>query len=131
MDGASCVLIKNNDSSNSCSISRAISRSNSVNSLNDTNTQGNLTNAEQKRRCNIQHGFDRLQILVPSLRDKNAKVSKAVMLQKTSDYIKDLQRAREKRVADLNLYKSEIEDLSNKISDCQNSLPASGTKLII
>jgi MAX-like protein X len=100
-----------------------------MNSLNETNNLMSLTNAEQKRRCNIQHGFDRLQILVPSLRDKNAKVSKAVMLQKTSDYIKELQKAKDQRVADLNLYKREIEDLSNKITDCQNQLPASGVSV--
>ena len=115
----------NNDSSNN---SRVLSRSNSMNSLNDTNTANNsmgLTNAEQKRRCNIQHGFDRLQFLVPALRDnKNNKVSKAVMLQKTSDYIKELQKAREKRVADLNVFKAEIEALSDKIAECQSQLPA-------
>lgn len=106
-----------------------ISRSNSMNSLNDSSSFLALGNAEQKRRCNIQQGFDRLQILVPSLKDKNAKVSKAVMLQKTSDYIKELQRAREKRVADLSVYKREIEQLSEKITECQNMLPASGVSV--
>lgn len=38
-----------------------MNRSNSVSSIN-TMSDTNLTNAEQKRRCNIQHGFDRLQV---------------------------------------------------------------------
>lgn len=38
-----------------------LNRSNSVSSIN-TMSEANLTNAEQKRRCNIQHGFDRLQV---------------------------------------------------------------------
>jgi MAX-like protein X len=117
----------------SSNTSRTLSRSNSMNSLNDSLNNNNNSNsgvgvstAEQKRRCNIQHGFDRLQILVPSLRDKNAKISKALMLQKTSEYIKELQKAREKRNADLNAYRKEIEELSNRITDCQNQLPANG-----
>lgn len=66
-------------------------------------------------------------MLVPSLIDgKNTKVSKAVMLQKTSEHIKELQVAREKRLYDLNQYKRELEDLSEKITECQSQLPASG-----
>lgn len=38
-----------------------MNRSNSVSSIN-TMSDTNMTNAEQKRRCNIQHGFDRLQV---------------------------------------------------------------------
>jgi len=108
--------------------SRTLSRSNSVNSINTINDQ---VSAEQKRRCNIQHGFDRLQTLVPSLREsKNSKASKAAMLQKTSEYIKELQRARQKRVNDLDVFKKEIEQLSNQISECQNELPANGVSVV-
>ena len=48
------------------------------------------------------------------------------MLQKASEYIKDLQKAREKRLSDLDVYKREIEELSEKISECQNQLPVNG-----
>jgi hypothetical protein len=118
------------------SSSRIMSRSNSVNSINTVNemngsSTNNMTSAEQKRRCNIQHGFDRLQVLVPSLRDgRNAKASKAAMLQKTSEYIKELQMAREKRLKDLDVYKKQIEELSDKISECQSQLPATGVSVI-
>jgi hypothetical protein len=117
----------------SVSSSRVMSRSNSVNSintLNDLNGPG-MTSAEQKRRCNIQHGFDRLQTLVPALREsKNAKASKAAMLQKTSEYIKELQVAREKRVRDLDVYRKEIDELSDRISECQSQLPATGVSVV-
>jgi MAX-like protein X len=90
-----------------------------------------MTSAEQKRRCNIQHGFDRLQTLVPALREsKNAKASKAAMLQKTSEYIKELQVAREKRVRDLDVYRKEIDELSDRISECQSQLPATGVSVV-
>jgi hypothetical protein len=109
--------------------SRQASRSNSVNS--NTFNDANLSSAEQKRRCNIQHGFDHLQTLVPSLGEggKNSKASKAAMLQKTSEYIKELQLAREKRMKDLAVYRREIEQLSEKISECQNQLPANGVNV--
>ena len=65
------------------------SRSNSSVAMHSPIDPLGLTTAEQKRRCNIQYGFDRLQTLVPSLQDpKNSKASKATMLKKTSDYIK-------------------------------------------
>lgn len=106
---------------------RSLSRSNSMNSLNAMNE----VSAEQKRRCNIQQGFERLQTLVPSLRDsKNSKASKAAMLQKTSEYIKELQRVRQNRLNDLEVYKREIEQLSEQISECQNELPANGVSVV-
>ena len=90
-----------------------------------------ISTAEQKRRCNIQYGFDRLQTLVPSLKDtKNNKASKATMLKKTSEYIKELQIAREKRLSDLSVYTREIEELSNKITECQIQLPANGVSIV-
>jgi len=115
-----------NDESSATPISR--SRSSSVNNafLGD---QG-LTTAEQKRRCNIQNGFDRLQTLVPVLKEpKNSKASKATMLKKTSEYIKELQVARDKRLADLAVYQREIEELGNKVTECQIALPAGGVSV--
>lgn len=111
------------------SASRGISRSNSVNSLNTLN-DASLSTAEQKRRCNIQYGFDRLQVLVPSLRDgKNSKASKAAMLQKTSEYIKQLQEVSQKRMNEIDGCKREIAELSDRITECQNMLPANGVSI--
>jgi hypothetical protein len=126
----SSTEIMNFNSSLTGASSRQASRSNSVNS-NNTFNDANLSSAEQKRRCNIQHGFDHLQTLVPTLGEggKNSKASKAAMLQKTSEYIKELQLAREKRMRDLAVYKREIEQLSEKISECQNQLPANGVNV--
>ena len=105
------------------------SRSSSINNTTITSDQG-LTTAEQKRRCNIQYGFDRLQTLVPSLKEtKNSKASKATMLKKTSEYIKELKEAREKRLQDLKAYQNEIEMLSNKVTECQIQLPANGVSV--
>ena len=107
--------------------STTVATTSSQSSLNNSSLSLLESSAEQKRRCNIQHGFDRLQLLVPSLRDvKNSKASKAAMLQKTSEYIKELQTARKKRVADLDAYKSEIDELSERISQLQSQLPANG-----
>jgi MAX-like protein X len=95
------------------------------------NSNDQAISAEQKRRCNIQHGFDRLQTLVPALADgKSSKASKAAMLQKTAEYIKELRVAREARMRDLSVYKREIEQLSEQISECQNQLPANGVSVI-
>jgi MAX-like protein X len=86
-----------------------------------------LSNAEQKRRCNIQNGFDQLQTLVPSLKDnQNGKISKAAMLQKTAEYIKELQVIRTHKNRDLDQYKHEIDMLSNQISRLQCELPEDG-----
>lgn len=53
-----------------------LNRSNSVSSIN-TMSETNLTNAEQKRRCNIQHGFDRLQVnkALTSSKRNNKKIN--------------------------------------------------------
>lgn len=67
---------------------------------------------------------------MPALLDgKNSKVSKAVMLQKTSEHIKALQVAREKRLSDLMVYKRELEELSDKITECQSQLPVNGVSV--
>lgn len=101
----------------------------SMNNMTILSDQG-ISTAEQKRRCNIQYGFDRLQTLVPSLKDaKNSKASKATMLKKTSDYIKELKLARDKRCNDIAAYQREIEELSNKVTECQIQLPASGVSI--
>lgn len=125
----------------------------SVNTINDANSLM-YSNAEQKRRCNIQvsfklntiHvlysviivffyllklGFERLQQMVPSLRDsKHGKASKAAMLQRTAEYIKVLRESQNNATGELNVYKNEIEQLSDQISDLQNELPENGVTMV-
>jgi MAX-like protein X len=72
-----------------------------------------------------------LQQIVPSLREtKNGKASKAAMLQKTAEYIHTLKSSQSELTKDLNDYKSEIELLSDQISDLQNELPENGVSML-
>lgn len=70
--------------------------------------------AEQKRRYNIKNGFDMLHSLIPALsQNPNAKLSKAAMLQKGAEYIKQLKIER-------NNLKEEMETLRHQI-ECLNA----------
>lgn len=70
--------------------------------------------AEQKRRYNIKNGFDMLHSLIPQLsQNPNPKLSKAVMLQKGADYIRQLR-------AERNLLKEEMDSLRHQI-ECLNT----------
>lgn len=84
-------------------------------------------NAEQKRRCNIKNGFDTLHHLVPSLgQNPNGKVSKAAMLQKAGEYIKQLKGERAQLQEEAILLRKQIESLNQAIKVCQSQLPATG-----
>ncbi|XP_071446521.1 MLX-interacting protein isoform X2 [Hetaerina americana] len=84
-------------------------------------------NAEQKRRCNIKNGFDMLHSLIPQLsQNPNTKLSKAAMLQKGADYIRQLRAEREQLKNDMANLRQEIEGLNAAISNCQAMLPATG-----
>lgn len=83
--------------------------------------------AEQKRRGNIKMGFDQLMSLVPSLANqRNAKVSKATVLQKTVEYTTKLQRERQSMQEEAEMLRKQIQDLNTSISVCQQQLPATG-----
>lgn len=70
--------------------------------------------AEQKRRYNIKNGFDMLHSLIPQLnRNSNTKISKAALLQKGADYIRQLRLER-------NLLKEEMDSLKHQI-ECLNT----------
>lgn len=70
--------------------------------------------AEQKRRYNIKNGFDMLHSLIPQLnQNPNTKLSKAAMLQKGADYIRQLRMER-------NQVKEEMENLKQQI-ECLNT----------
>lgn len=84
-------------------------------------------NAEQKRRCNIKNGFDMLHSLIPQLRQNpNTKTSKAAMLQKGAEYIKQLRGERNKLKEEMDELRQEIDKLNSAISTCQSMLPATG-----
>ncbi|XP_023714630.1 MLX-interacting protein isoform X2 [Cryptotermes secundus] len=84
-------------------------------------------NAEQKRRCNIKNGFDMLHSLIPQLnQNPNAKLSKAAMLQKGADYIRQLRAERSQLREEMDNLRQQIECLNTAISNCQAMLPATG-----
>jgi len=84
-------------------------------------------NAEQKRRCNIKNGFDMLHSLIPQLnQNPNAKLSKAAMLQKGADYIRQLRAERSQLRDEMDSLRQQIECLNTAISNCQAMLPATG-----
>merc|ERR1719499_2002903 len=69
------------------------------------------TAAEQKRRDAIKKGYDALQELVPTCQQTDAsghKVSKAVVLQKSIDYIQYLATQKKNQEADLNSLRKEV-----------------------
>ncbi|XP_014245139.1 MLX-interacting protein isoform X2 [Cimex lectularius] len=87
-------------------------------------------NAEQKRRCNIKNGFDTLHSLIPHLnQNPNTKMSKAVMLQKGAEYIRQLQMERNELEKEMESLKQQIETLNAEICNCQSMLPATGAPI--
>ncbi|KAH0953967.1 hypothetical protein HN011_005474 [Eciton burchellii] len=83
--------------------------------------------AEQKRRYNIKNGFDMLHSLIPQLsQNSNVKLSKAAMLQKGADYIRQLRAERNQLKEEMDSLRHQIECLNTSISNCQSMLPATG-----
>ncbi|CAB3236429.1 unnamed protein product [Arctia plantaginis] len=83
--------------------------------------------AEQKRRYNIKNGFDTLQALIPHLNtNPAAKISKAAMLQKGAEYIKQLKAERNQIKEEMESLRQQIECLNNSITNCHSLLPATG-----
>ncbi|XP_045518681.1 MLX-interacting protein isoform X1 [Pieris brassicae] len=83
--------------------------------------------AEQKRRYNIKNGFDTLQALIPHLNtNPAAKISKAAMLQKGAEYIKQLKAERNQIKEEMENLRQQIDCLNNSISNCHSLLPATG-----
>lgn len=72
--------------------------------------------AEQKRRYNIKNGFDMLHTLIPQLQQNpNAKLSKAAMLQKGADYIRQLRTERDAVNQKMEILKKERDALNNSL----------------
>ncbi|XP_018326914.1 carbohydrate-responsive element-binding protein [Agrilus planipennis] len=83
--------------------------------------------AEQKRRYNIKNGFDMIHSLIPQLnQNPNTKLSKAAMLQKGAEYIRQLQQERSQLKDEMDNLRQQIETLNTAISNCQSMLPATG-----
>ncbi|XP_055591465.1 MLX-interacting protein isoform X2 [Uranotaenia lowii] len=93
----------------------------------DSQRRSGHIHAEQKRRYNIKNGFDMLHSLIPQLQQNpNAKLSKAAMLQKGAEYIKQLRSERAATNEKTEALRREIEALNNSLSNLQTALPASG-----
>lgn len=72
--------------------------------------------AEQKRRYNIKNGFDMLHTLIPQLQQNpNAKLSKAAMLQKGADYIRQLRAERDSVNQKMDVLRKERDALNNSL----------------
>jgi MAX-like protein X len=83
--------------------------------------------AEQKRRYNIKNGFDMLHSLIPQLQQNpNAKLSKASMLQKGAEYIKQLRMERSAVHEQMEALRKEIDTLNNSLNHLHTALPANG-----
>ncbi|KAF6357246.1 MLX interacting protein like [Rhinolophus ferrumequinum] len=86
--------------------------------------------AEQKRRFNIKLGFDTLHGLVSTLSAQpSLKVSKAMTLQKTAEYITMLQQERAALQEEAQQLRDQIEELNAAINRCQQQLPATGVPI--
>jgi len=73
-------------------------------------------NAEQKRRCNIKNGFDTLRQILPSVsQNTNTKISKAAMLAKAAEHIRQLKQDRHNKMEECELYRGEIETFNHSI----------------
>lgn len=74
------------------------------------------TQAEQKRRDAIKKGYEDLQFMVPTCQQQDSissyKLSKATILQRSIDYIQDLQKAQLKREHDLKQLRKEASALT-------------------
>ena len=73
-------------------------------------------NAEQKRRCNIKNGFDTLRQILPSVsQNTNTKISKAAMLAKAAEHIRQLKHDSRVKMEECDHYKSEIDSFNQAI----------------
>nr|XP_053634728.1 carbohydrate-responsive element-binding protein-like [Cherax quadricarinatus] len=87
-------------------------------------------NAEQKRRSNLKNNFDIMHQLIPSInQNANAKISKAVMLQKGAEYIHQLKSERQQLTEQAEKLRAQIDVLCCEISNAQALLPATGAPM--
>ena len=89
-----------------------------------TNSQVHVS-SEQKRRGNINSGFEMLQAMIPPV-NSNLKVSKAQTLSKATEYVMKLKEDRDRRKRELSSLRSEADNYGRAITEYQNALPATG-----
>ena len=83
--------------------------------------------SESHRRTNIKSGFDLMRSLIPSLKDnEGVKISKAALLHKGGDYLKELMRDKVKLSHSIETNKREIEQLREEIKHCHNAMGSDG-----
>lgn len=85
--------------------------------------------SEQKRRIHIKNGFDLLHSLIPQLQQSSSsasKMSKAAVLQKGAEYIKQLKVERVATNEKMERLRKERDALNNQISLLHSALPANG-----
>lgn len=87
--------------------------------------------SEQKRRIHIKNGFDLLHSLIPQLQQSASsssasKMSKAAVLQKGAEYIKQLKVERVATNEKMERLRKERDALNNQISLLHSALPANG-----
>ena len=78
------------------------------------------TAAEQKRRDAIKKGYDSLQELVPNCQQTDAsghKVSKAVVLQKSIEYIQYLGSQKKNQEAELGSLRKEVRKVNQRFEN--------------
>ncbi|XP_066467575.1 MLX-interacting protein-like [Tiliqua scincoides] len=91
------------------------------------NRRSTFTSTDHTRRLVISSGFNTLASLVLPGSDQNsAKLSKAMLLQKSVAYVGRLQQERRQAQETAERLRSEIEELSTAIHEFQSQLPASG-----
>ncbi|XP_059006509.1 max-like protein X isoform X2 [Mustela lutreola] len=84
------------------------------------------TQAEQKRRDAIKRGYDDLQTIVPTCQQQDfsigsQKLSKAIVLQKTIDYIQFLHKEKKKQEEEVSMLRKDVTAL--KIMKVHHGLP--------
>ena len=109
------------------------SRGLSTSQQQNNDRRGQPTNsADQSRsRFTVQSGFDTLRALLPSLntgdpQTDSCKISKAALLTKGGDYLKELKDARAQNTLEIKDRKECIARLQSEIKSLQGELPYSG-----
>ena len=87
--------------------------------------------SEQHRRSSVKSGFDALRDLIPSLNTGDpqtdaCKISKAALLKKGGDHLKELKAARARNAQEIKLKKEAIARLNAEIGLLQSELPMGG-----
>ncbi|XP_060628181.2 MLX-interacting protein-like isoform X1 [Anolis sagrei] len=93
--------------------------------------RSSFASSDCARRMIISSGFNTLASLVlPGSDQNNAKLSKALLLQKSVAYVRRLQQERQQAQETVESLRSEIEELSTAIDEYQRQLPPNGAPVL-